>query len=163
VIAQAARRRPGRLLRGRSHPGRLRGPPTLADPDHPTAQRRVLSVASPYINADSLVTSGLDLNVQASFYLPYDVKWTSNLDATTLFDFKYTQDGTTYNYVGKEAPYALSSGAGTPKNRLSWANTFEHGPVHVTGTMNYVSGMRSKSTTARPTAACTATPISTAA
>jgi iron complex outermembrane receptor protein len=65
-----------------------------------------------------------------------------NLDATTLFDFKYTQDGTTYNYVGKEAPYALSSGAGTPKNRLSWSNTFEHGPIHVTGTMNYVSGMR---------------------
>jgi iron complex outermembrane receptor protein len=25
------------------------------------------------------------------FYLPADVKWTSNLDATTIFDFKYTQ------------------------------------------------------------------------
>ncbi|USQ98530.1 TonB-dependent receptor [Caulobacter sp. RL271] len=112
------------------------------DPEHPTALARVLSVASPYINADSLVTSGLDLNVQATFYLPADVKWTSNLDATTIFDYKYTQDGTTYNYVGKEAPYVLSSGAGTPKNRLSWMNTFERGPIHVTGTMSYVSGMR---------------------
>jgi iron complex outermembrane receptor protein len=112
------------------------------DPEHPTAQARVLSVASPYINADSLVTSGLDLNVQATFYLPADVKWTSNLDATTIFDYKYTQGGTTYNYVGKEAPYVLSSGAGTPKNRLSWMNTFERGPIHVTGTMNYTSGMR---------------------
>jgi iron complex outermembrane receptor protein len=116
--------------------------PDAADPEHPTALPRVLSVASPYINADSLVTSGLDLNVQATFYLPADVKWTSNLDATTLFDFKYTQDGTTYNYVGKEAPYVLSSGAGTPKNRLSWTNTFERGPIHVTGVMSYVSGMR---------------------
>jgi iron complex outermembrane receptor protein len=70
------------------------------------------------------------------------VKWTSNLDATTIFDYKYTQGGTTYNYVGKEAPYVLSSGAGTPKNRLSWMNTFERGPIHVTGTMNYTSGMR---------------------
>jgi iron complex outermembrane receptor protein len=112
------------------------------DPEHPTALARVLSVASPYINADSLVTSGLDLNVQATFYLPADVKWTSNLDATTIFDYKYTQGGTTYNYVGKEAPYVLSSGAGTPKNRLSWMNTFERGPIHVTGTMSYVSGMR---------------------
>jgi iron complex outermembrane receptor protein len=113
-----------------------------ADPEHPTAQARILSVASPYINADSLVTSGLDLNVQASVYLPYDVKLTSNLDATTIFDFKYTQDGTTYNYVGKEAPYVLSSGAGTPKNRVSWSNTVERGPIHVTGTLSYVSGMR---------------------
>jgi iron complex outermembrane receptor protein len=116
--------------------------PDAADPEHPTALPRVLSVASPYINADSLVTSGLDLNVQATFYLPADVKWTTNLDATTVFDFKYTQDGTTYNYVGKEAPYVLSSGAGTPKNRLSWTNTFERGPIHVTGVMSYVSGMR---------------------
>ena len=143
VIAQAA---PGAALdayyAGEAIPAGYTIVADAADPDHPTAPRRVLSIASPYINADSLVTSGLDLNVQATFYLPYDVKWTSNLDATTLFDFKYTQDGTTYNYVGKEAPYALSSGAGTPKNRLSWANTFEHGPVHVTGTMNYVSGMR---------------------
>jgi iron complex outermembrane receptor protein len=113
-----------------------------ADPEHPTALPRILSVASPYINADSLVTSGLDLNVQASFYLPYDIKLTSNLDATTIFDFKYTQDGTTYNYVGKEAPYVLSSGAGTPKNRVSWSNTVERGPLHVTGTLSYVSGMR---------------------
>jgi iron complex outermembrane receptor protein len=143
VIAQAA---PGAALEayysGQAIPAGYTVVADAVDPDHPAAQRRVLSVASPYINADSLVTSGLDLNVQASFYLPYDVKWTTNLDATTLFDFKYTQDGTTYNYVGKEAPYALSSGAGTPKNRLSWSNTFEHGPIHVTGTMNYVSGMR---------------------
>jgi iron complex outermembrane receptor protein len=116
--------------------------PDAADPDAPSALPRILSIASPYINADSLVTSGLDLNVQATFYLPRDVKLTSNLDATTIFDFKYTQDGTTYNYVGKEAPYVLSSGAGTPKNRVSWSNTFEKGPVHVTGTLSYVSGMR---------------------
>ena len=116
--------------------------PDAADPDAPSALPRILSIASPYINADSLVTSGLDLNVQATFYLPHDVKLTSNLDATTIFDFKYTQDGTTYNYVGKEAPYVLSSGAGTPKNRVSWSNTVEKGPVHVTGTLSYVSGMR---------------------
>ena len=116
--------------------------PDLADPDAPNALPRILSVASPYINADSLETSGMDLNVQASFYLPADVKLTSNLDATVLFDFKYTQDGTTYNYVGKEAPYVLSSGAGTPKYRASWSNTLDRGPVHVTGTLSYVSGMR---------------------
>ena len=116
--------------------------PDAIDPENPTALARVLSVASPYINADSLVTSGLDLNVQASFFLPADVKWTTNVEATTIFDYRYTQDGTTYDYVGTEAPYVLSSGAGTPKNRLQWTNTFERGPIRVTGVMSYVSGMR---------------------
>ena len=117
--------------------------PDLPDPDAPNALPRILSVSSPYINADSLRTSGLDLNVQNTAYLPADIKWTSNLDATVLFDFKYTQGGTTYNYVGKQAPYVLSSGAGTPKYRASWSNTFERGPARVTGTLTYVSGLRS--------------------
>lgn len=116
--------------------------PDAVDPEHPTALPRVLSIASPYINADSLMTSGLDLNVQASFFLPADVKWTTNVEATTIFDYQYTQDGETYDYVGTEGPYALSSGAGTPKNRLQWTNTFERGPLRVTGVMSYVSGMR---------------------
>lgn len=117
--------------------------PDLPDPDAPGALPRILSVASPYINADSLRTSGMDLSVQNTAYLPADIKWTSNLEATVLFDFKYTQGGTTYNYVGKQAPYVLSSGAGTPKYRASWSNTFTRGPARVTGTLNYVSGLRS--------------------
>nr|WP_295110210.1 TonB-dependent receptor [uncultured Caulobacter sp.] len=115
----------------------------LPDPDAPSALPRILSVASPYINADSLRTSGMDLNIQNTMYLPADIKWTSNLDATVLFDFKYTQGGTTYNYVGKQAPYVLSSGAGTPKYRASWSNTFTRGPFTTTGALNYVSGLRS--------------------
>ena len=117
--------------------------PDLPDPDAPGALPRILSVASPYINADSLRTSGMDLSIQNTAYLPADIKWTSNLEATVLFDFKYTQGGTTYNYVGKQAPYVLSSGAGTPKYRASWGNTLTRGPVSVTGTLNYVSGLRS--------------------
>ena len=117
--------------------------PDLPDPDAPNALPRILSVSSPYINADSLRTSGMDLNVQNTMYLPADIKWTSDLNATVLFDFKYTQGGVTYNYVGTQAPYALSSGAGTPKYRASWSNTFTRGPASVTGTLNYVSGLRS--------------------
>jgi iron complex outermembrane receptor protein len=116
--------------------------PDLPDPDHPNALPRILSVSAPYINADSLRTSGMDLSVQNTMYLPADIKWTSNLEATAMFDFKYTQGGVTYNYTGKEAPYALSSGAGTPKYRASWSNTFTRGPVSFTGTLNYVSGIR---------------------
>jgi len=115
----------------------------LPDPDAPGALARILSVASPYINADSLRTSGMDLNVQNTMYLPGDIKWTSDLNATVMFDFKYTQGGTTYNYVGKQAPYVLSSGAGTPKYRASWSNTLTRGPLTTTATLNYVSGLRS--------------------
>jgi iron complex outermembrane receptor protein len=44
--------------------------------------------------------------------------------------------------VGTQGPYNLSSGAGTPRTRASWANTLEAGPLTVTGTLYYTSGYK---------------------
>jgi iron complex outermembrane receptor protein len=114
------------------------------DPAFPNALPRVLSVGSPYVNANSLVTSGLDWNIRTDFDLPFGgVRWTSELDATVIFNYDFTIDGVTSNYVGKQSPYALSSGAGTPKYRAVWTNSFAQGPWRVSGAVNYVSGQRS--------------------
>ena len=114
------------------------------DPAFPNALPRVLSVGSPYVNANALETSGLDWNIRTDFDLPFgDIRWTSELDATVIFDYRFTIDGVTSNYVGKQSPYALSSGAGTPKYRAVWTNSFASGPWRLTGAVNYVSGQRS--------------------
>jgi iron complex outermembrane receptor protein len=114
------------------------------DPANPTALPRVLAVGSPYVNANSLVTSGMDWNLRTDFDLPWGgVRWTSELDATVIFNYDFTIDGVTSNYVGKQSPYALSSGAGTPKYRGVWTNSFAQGPWRITGAVNYVSGQRS--------------------
>lgn len=38
-------------------------------------------------------------------------------------------------------PYALSSSAGTPRYRGSWANDVSFGPATITGTLYYTSGL----------------------
>ncbi|KQY27666.1 TonB-dependent receptor [Caulobacter sp. Root487D2Y] len=118
--------------------------PDAPDPLNPTALPRVLSVGSPYVNADSLSTSGMDWNIRTDYDLPWgEVRWTSELDATVIFNYDFTIAGVTSNYVGKQSPYALSSGAGTPKYRGVWTNSFAQGPWRITGAVNYVSGQRS--------------------
>ncbi|MGC1304804.1 MAG: TonB-dependent receptor [Caulobacteraceae bacterium] len=111
------------------------------DPAHPTAPPRVLVVEAPFVNANQLTTDGVDVDLRANFNLPYDVKMTSELNATDIFDYAFTADGTTFQYVGKQAPYILSSGAGTPKYRANWSNSFSWGPATLTGTVYYTSGI----------------------
>lgn len=43
--------------------------------------------------------------------------------------------------VGTHGPYQLSSGAGTPKMRWNWANTFTMEPASITATVYWVSRM----------------------
>ncbi|MDB5455272.1 MAG: TonB-dependent receptor [Caulobacter sp.] len=113
------------------------------DPLFPNALPRVLSVGSPYVNADSLKTSGIDVNLKADYDLPHGVRWTSELDVTRILTYDFTIGGVTNSYVGKQSPYALSSGAGTPEYRGVWANSFAYGPARLTATVNYVSGQKS--------------------
>jgi iron complex outermembrane recepter protein len=86
-----------------------------------------------YVNTNSERTDGLDVDLQAKLMLPLGVRWTSQLNFSDILHFKYDNDGVTYEYVGTQAPYAPSSGAGTPKYRGNWANSFTYGPVNVTG------------------------------
>jgi iron complex outermembrane receptor protein len=114
------------------------------DPQAPNAIRKVLIVNSPYANAAALITSGLDISATVRFNLG-PVKWTSQGEATDIFKYNFKPDANSPydHYVGTQAPYVLSSGAGTPKWRANWMNSFEFGKFTLTGTAYYVSGYKS--------------------
>ena len=109
------------------------------DPQAPNALARPIVIDKTYVNSNSEFTDGLDIDVRAKFDLPQDIQWTSDLNVTDIFSFTYDNDGTTYQYVGTQAPYALSSGAGTPKWRGNWVNSFTFGRLNLTGTLYYIS------------------------
>jgi iron complex outermembrane receptor protein len=115
--------------------------PDLPDPDHPDALPRPAEIIGSYLNANELKTTGIDVDVQAHFTFANDWQYISELTGTQIFQWKQTlADGTTQSYVGTQGPYNLSSGAGTPRSRASWANTLVAGPLTVTGTLYYTSG-----------------------
>lgn len=115
----------------------------LPDPAHPSALPRPILVASPYVNENELDTDGIDLSLTYSTLIGGDTKWSSKFEGTDILKYQETLDqgGPFVSYVGNQGPYILSSGAGTPKYRASWANTFDFGRATVTGTFYYTSGL----------------------
>lgn len=103
-------------------------------------QARPAEVIGEYINANSLKTTGVDLDIQAHFDFSNNIHYISELTGTQIFQWKMQfPGGVTETYVGTQGPYNLSSGAGTPRTRGSWANTIEYGPLTVTGTLYFTS------------------------
>ncbi|MGC1547897.1 MAG: TonB-dependent receptor, partial [Rhodanobacter sp.] len=112
-----------------------------ADPQNPTAQNRPIELIGQYANASSGKTTGIDLDLQAHFDFSNGIHYISELQGTQIFTAELTLlNGTVETFVGTQGPYNLSSGAGTPRTRGSWANTIEYGPLAVTGTLYYTSG-----------------------
>jgi len=117
--------------------------PDLADPDHPNVQPRPSELIGSYLNAQSLKTTGIDVDVQAHFDFSDNLHYISELTGTQIFQWKVRfPDGTDQSYVGTQGPYNLSSGAGTPRSRASWANTLMYGPLTVTGTLYFTSSYK---------------------
>src|SRR5216110_4126504 len=101
-------------------------------------------VASGYLNANSLQTDGIDIDLRLRANLPGALRYRGNISATKILSWKMTFPGSPpveQQYVGTEAPYILSSGAGTPRYRANFDNTFTIGAATVTATARYVSGM----------------------
>jgi iron complex outermembrane receptor protein len=113
------------------------------DPQAPSAPALPIVVAAPYINANDETTQGYDIDLQMHFRPLQGVKFTSELTYTEIMSFRLDQPGQpSQQYAGTQGPYALSSGAGTPRDRASWANTVEYGPLTVTATINWVDGYK---------------------
>ncbi len=116
--------------------------PDLPDPQFPNALPRPLVVAAGYLNENSLRTKGVDVDLIGRFDFSNGVHWTSELSGTEIFTWKLLlQDGTQQQFVGTQGPYALSSGAGTPRIRGSWSNSINYGKATLTGTLYYTSGL----------------------
>lgn len=115
----------------------------VPDPAAPDALPRPLVVAAPYVNQNALETKGLDLNLKGGYDFSESVRFTSELNLTKIITWKLTlEDGTTLEFVGTHGPYGLSSGAGTPRYRGSWANSIQFGKTTITGTVYYTSGVK---------------------
>ncbi|TBR36689.1 MULTISPECIES: TonB-dependent receptor [Dyella] len=111
------------------------------DPQFPNALARPVVVSAPYVNQNQLATQGLDADLRGDFKFN-SVEWISEITATQIFEWNLTtEDGTVQRFVGTHGPYVVSSGAGTPRTRGSWANTLLWNKLTVTGTLYYTSGL----------------------
>jgi iron complex outermembrane receptor protein len=129
-------------LSGQPLPPGIIVPTDQPDAAHPGGPPRPVAVEAAYDNDNSLITTGLDLDVRVNFSLLSDVRVASDLDFTDILSFRYKQPGLlTFDYVGTESPYNLSSGAGTPKYRMNWTTTLTWERLSVSATVNYVSSM----------------------
>jgi len=112
------------------------------DPKFPHAPLRPLIVSSPYINADSLKTDGIDIDLSLTAPLPDGITYSGELNVTDILDYTFAFPGSApVSYVGLQSPYILSSGAGTPRWRGSLSNSFTYQALTVTGILYYTSGL----------------------
>jgi len=116
--------------------------PDIPDPLFPTLLPRPLVIGAPYVNANTLSTDGIDLNLHLNVPVTARLRYSSELEATKIFSWKIIfADGSSQQYVGTQGPYALSSGAGTPRYRGRWTNDFVVGPATLSANLYYVSGI----------------------
>ncbi|RDE05651.1 TonB-dependent receptor plug domain-containing protein [Sphingomonas aracearum] len=114
------------------------------DPAFPDAPQRVLFINGPFANAAALRTQGLDFSAQVQVKPTDGVKFTSRAEATYIISYKFkpSADSPYQEFVGTQAPYVTSSGAGTPEWRGNWQNTIEAGPYSLTATAYYTKGFK---------------------
>jgi iron complex outermembrane receptor protein len=115
--------------------------PDAPDPAFPNSLARPLLVTGSYQNQSSLRTDGMDVELRGSVDLQGWGSWNSDFSGTKIFSFKLElPDGTTEQFVGTHGPFSLSSGAGTPRYRANWSNTYAKGRFSATLSAYYVSG-----------------------
>ncbi|MCX8477673.1 MAG: TonB-dependent receptor [Sphingomonas sp.] len=117
-----------------------------ADPLFPTALPRVLIINVPYVNANYAITSGIDVAATATIPFSDDVKFTSRVEVTHVFNYDLHVANGVQKYAGTFGPYDLSSGNGTPNWRGNWQNTLEYGPYSISLTTYYVGKIKAVST-----------------
>lgn len=110
------------------------------DPAFPNAKPRIAFVQSALINADTIKSEGVDFSVSGRFELGPDITFTTSLEATYIINLSTTVEGVIQSYEGTSGNFNLTAGSGTPEWHGSWQNTFEYGPLALTGTVNYFGG-----------------------
>lgn len=116
---------------------------TLVDDLHPDAQRRAFAVNYGFVNADSQVSSGIDLEATVQLLLADDIKLTSTLSGTyVIANTLTTADGEKQVYAGTLGPCNITSCSGTPRYRANWQNTIDIKQFSLTATAYYTSGYK---------------------
>jgi iron complex outermembrane receptor protein len=95
---------------------------------------------SPYINAGTTKTSGIEADVGYRWRLPSDMGvLRANLSAAHTFGYEQTVGGVTFQLAGTQGPSVVSGATGSPKNRAQFSLGWAQGPLDVNATMNYTS------------------------
>lgn len=110
---------------------------TLATPPVGT----ILYGASPYINAGSTKTHGIEADVRYRWRLANDMGTISaNLSAAHTFGYETEVAGTSYQLAGTQGPSSVGGATGNPKDRAQFTLGYSRGPLDVTATVNYTGG-----------------------
>jgi len=97
-------------------------------------------VMTPFQNANTVKTDGIDLDVIWKWNLKQYGMLTTEFQWTHVFNYSQTLGGDEYKYVGTSGNYDVSSGSGTPQDRWNLILGWNQGPWNVTGTVRYISG-----------------------
>ncbi len=100
----------------------------------------ILYVSTPYQNANTVKTDGIDFDIVWKQSLKDWGTLTTEFQWTHIFNYSQTLGGTEYKYAGTAGNYDVSSGSGTPIDRWNLIMGWNRGPWTVTGTVRYVSG-----------------------
>jgi iron complex outermembrane receptor protein len=95
---------------------------------------------SPYINAGSIKTTGIEADIGYRWRLPSDMGVVrANLSAAHTFGYEQTVGGVTYQLAGTQGPSVVSGATGSPKDRAQFSLGYAKGPLDINATMNYTS------------------------
>jgi iron complex outermembrane receptor protein len=101
----------------------------------------IIYAKSPYINAGTTKTKGLEADVQYRWRLPSDLGAVrAGLSFAHTIGYEQTIGGVTYQLAGTQGPSVVSGATGSPKNRGQFTLGYARGPLDVTTTVNYTSG-----------------------
>ena len=101
----------------------------------------ILYGASPYINAGSTKTHGIEADVRYRWRLANDMGTISaNVSAAHTFGYETEVAGTSYQLAGTQGPSSVGGATGNPKDRAQFTLGYSRGPLDVTATVNYTGG-----------------------
>lgn len=100
----------------------------------------ILYATSPYINAGSTETHGIEADIRYRWRLANDLGTVSaNLSAAHVFGYVTEVAGESYQLAGTQGPSSVGGATGNPKDRAQFTLGYNRGPLDVTATMNYTS------------------------
>lgn len=94
-----------------------------------------------FVNASQTRTSGVDLDLRGHFGLGEAGDLVVDLGFTRVFKYDANFFGTNYPLAGTHGPGFVSGDTGTPQNRAVLSTNWKRGPLALTGTFNYTSGI----------------------
>lgn len=101
----------------------------------------ILYAESPYINAGSTKTHGIEADLRYRWRLANDMgTLTANLSAAHTFGYETEVAGESYQLAGTQGPSSVGGATGNPKDRAQFTLGYNRGPLDVTATVNYTSG-----------------------